>query len=455
MKWPGPSRPPSTLGLVVEGKALHLVERGAPKSGSEPAPGVTLPFDVTSGDPVELGRALKERLASLPSRTRRCVVGLPAEWVMSVASIEPDLPEADRQSFLSLEAEKGFPCDPGELQIVQSGATIDGIRFVTQFGLRTEQVVRLESILRAAGLRPASMTLTLASLIEAEDVGKLENGRLLVVQTGSSVSTAFTVAGELMQVRALDGNFDDPVSLARELRITLEDLPTAMRSRLGTIRILAPGTEAGRLASTLTGLPAFAAVRIESHDSTPAALPERLALRWLSERHRLPEFLPPRPSRWRQWVHRYNARRLGMIGAAAAAALLAIAGALAWQEYRSWSLRSEWNGMKDSVQALNAVQDRIREFRPWHDTSFTTLSTLKLVTEVFPETGAVTAKSIEIKGHSTVTVTGSTRENSALLSALDRLRQRPQVTNLKIEQIRGKSPAQFTFSFQLARSPSS
>ena len=101
------------------------------------------------------------------------------------------------------------------------------------------------------------------------------------------------------------------------------------------------------------------------------------------------------------------------------------------------------------------MQDRIREFRPWHDTSFSTLSTLKLVTDVFPDTGSVTAKSIEIKGHSSVTITGSTRENAALLGALDRLRQRPEVTNLKIEQIRGKSPAQFTFSFQLVRVPSS
>lgn len=449
MTWPGSQRPPAALGLVVDGPSLHVAELGLSTAETKPSAALTLPLDP------EGGTAWREALASLPGRNRRCVVGLPAEWFMTVASVVPELSEEDRQSFLTLEAEKGFPCDPSELRINRSEVVVDGVRYVTQLGLRTEQVQQLEERLRAAGLRPASMTLTLAALDEPPPAGQLEDGRLLVVQSARTVSTLFTVAGELLQVRALDGSLAEPDALARELRITLEDLPPPLRSRLGSVRILGPLTEARAMVEKLRHLASFSALRIEAHDQEPSAQAGLLVRRWLGSGSRLPEFLPPRPSRWKQWLHRYNARRVGMVGAAAAAGLLLLAGTLAWQEYRSWSLRSEWEAMKPEVEVLNGVQDRIREFRPWHDTSFSTLSTLKLVTDVFPDTGSVTAKSIEIKGHSSVTITGSTRENAALLSALDRLRQRPEVTNLKIEQIRGKSPAQFTFSFQLTRVPSS
>jgi hypothetical protein len=449
MSWPGSKRPPAALGLVVDGPSLHLAELGVSTPETKGSAAVTLPLDPDNGT------ALRESVASLSGRTRRCVVGLPAEWFMTVASAVPDLSEEDRLSFLTLEAEKGFPCDPAELWIRRSEVVVDGVRYVTQLGLRTEQVQKLEERLRAAGLRPASMTLTLAALEEPPLTGQLENGRLLVVQSAHSVSTLFTVDGELVQVRALDGSLTDPDALARELRITLEDLPPPLRSRLGSIRILGPLSEGRAMVEKLRRLPAFSALRIEVHEQEPAGQAGILVRRWLESAPRLPEFLPPRPSRWKQWMHRYNARRVGMVGAAAAAGLLLLAGTIAWQEYRSWSLRSEWAAMKPDVEVLNGVQDRIREFRPWHDTSFSTLSTLKLVTDVFPDTGSVTAKSIEIKGHSSVTITGSTRENAALLGALDRLRQRPEVTNLKIEQIRGKSPAQFTFSFQLVRVPSS
>ena len=111
--------------------------------------------------------------------------------------------------------------------------------------------------------------------------------------------------------------------------------------------------------------------------------------------------------------------------------------------------------MKPQVTTLNAVGARIREFRPWYDTSYRNLSILRRVTEAFPENGAVTAKTFEIHGLSTVSVsvTGVTRDNASLLKMVDQLRKIHDVADVKVEQIRGKSPAQFTFSFRWNGTP--
>ena len=54
-----------------------------------------------------------------------------------------------------------------------------------------------------------------------------------------------------------------------------------------------------------------------------------------------------------------------------------------------------------------------------------------------------------------VTVTGTARDNASLLRTLDLLRQSKEVQGLKIEQIRGKTPAQFTFTFRWVGTPGS
>ena len=77
----------------------------------------------------------------------------------------------------------------------------------------------------------------------------------------------------------------------------------------------------------------------------------------------------------------------------------------------------------------------------------------KKVVECFPETGLVSAKSFEIHSPAAVSVSGSARDNTSLLRTLDQLRQIREVQGLKIEQIRGKTPAQFTFSFRWVGTP--
>jgi hypothetical protein len=109
------------------------------------------------------------------------------------------------------------------------------------------------------------------------------------------------------------------------------------------------------------------------------------------------------------------------------------------------------------VKALDVVQDRIREFRPWYDESYRNLTILSRVTECFPDNGSVTARSVEIHGTTTqtVSISGTARDNASLLRTLDQLRKVKEVQAVKVEQIRGKVPAQFTFTFRWKGNPGS
>jgi hypothetical protein len=103
--------------------------------------------------------------------------------------------------------------------------------------------------------------------------------------------------------------------------------------------------------------------------------------------------------------------------------------------------------MSPQVTELENVQQQIRRFRPWFDNSMSNLSILRRLTEAFPEDGVVSAKTVEIRDFSNVTCTGTARDNLALLKTLDHLRGTKEIGDVKVDQIRGKSPLQFTFNF--------
>jgi len=132
----------------------------------------------------------------------------------------------------------------------------------------------------------------------------------------------------------------------------------------------------------------------------------------------------------------------------ALAVVLIAGGILAIQQWQLMRLRSQWRAMADQVHDLENVQDRIRQFRPWFDDSIRGLTILRQVTTAFPEDGVVSAKTVEIRDVTFVTCSGTARDNQALLKTLDRLRAAGGVSDLKVDQIRGRSPMQFTFDFR-------
>ena len=172
-----------------------------------------------------------------------------------------------------------------------------------------------------------------------------------------------------------------------------------------------------------------------------------LAARRLTEQMPAFEFLPPKPKAWQQIITRYSSGRLRSAGATAAAIVAIVGGLFLFQEIQLILLRSQWSGMSAKVKELDGIQQQIQKYRPWFDESFRSLSILKQLTTAFPEDGTVTAKTVEIRDGNVVNCSGTARDNAALLRMLSQLRAADGVTDLKVDQIRGKSPMQFTFDF--------
>ena len=388
------------------------------------------------------------------------MVSVPPRWIMSQHTKLPELSPEDTDGFLQIEAEKGFPCDPAQLQITRSAHRSAESIYVTQLAVRTEQVAQLTAVLKAAGLKPVSISLGLAALpgvIAPAGTGRITlqldpKGATLLVSAGGGIVTLRTFEA-MIGSEAGETVVNGP-ALAREVRITYEQVPPDLRSELRTLFLTGDDTMARQMEEILRDWARDAGLEIErgSSPKQPGAerIAEQLAARVLAGDGPALEFLPPRPSQWSRLMARYSSKRLATAGFAAAALAVLAIGAFGWQEFQRWQLRTDWQEMETEVGALDTVQSRIREYRPWYDESFRNLSILRRVTEAFPDNGSVTAKSVEIHGTTNiiVSVSGTARDSAALLNTTDELRKAREVQGLKIEQIRGKVPAQFTFTFR-------
>ena len=474
MKRKTKKRAQSVLGLTLIGSELRAAHVILTKGGTEvvKAASAVLSLDLMHREPELIGREIKNHLDEAGIRERRCVLGLPPRWVMSQHTKVPELSPEDTVGFLQLEAEKGFPVDPGHLQISQSFQQSTAGAFVTQLAVRKEQIEQLGAVLKAAGLKPVSFSLGLAMLPQAIPPAG-SGGRITVSVEPTGVTVLISAGGGIAAFRTCEASIDSEAgekivngsSVARELRITLEQVPAELRTEIRELCLLGETTMVRQLTENLGDWAKNAGLKITRGDlpekNLAAEMAEKLAANWLQGDAPALEFLPPHPGRWTQLMARYNSKRLASAGFAAVGLALIVALAFGWLEVRRWLLRSEWSGMQAQVASLEAVKAKTNEYQPWYDTSFRTLTIIKRVTECFPDNGTVTAKSLEVHSSSitassssarenvsNVTISGTARDNASLLRMQELLRKAKEVQGLKIEQIRAKNPMQFTLTFR-------
>lgn len=461
--------PKSILGLTLDGNRLNavLVRRNNGHAEVQKFVDVTLTLDLLHNEIELVGQEIRNQLNTAGIKERRCAVGVPLNWAMTLhTKIPAELPEEDVVDFLLVEAERGFPTGVDELHIATTRhQSPDGESYATQIGVPREHLARLEAVLAAAQLRVASFGLGLAALPGA--VPEAPRSGIAAIVGEGSVDVLIASGGGVVALRTLEGAFDTEGGekrvqadlVARELRITLGQLPVDVCSGLKTITVYGAGRYAQQLTEELhpraraLGL-GVEQVRTGSNEQHGIKFPVEsgvspaisLAAQFLSGRGNPFEFLPPKPTVWQQLTSRYTSKSLGYAGAVAAALLVVVGGMFLYQQIVLSGLRSDWNGMKPKVAELDTLQAEIRRFRPWYDDSLTGLSILRRVTEAFPEDGAVTAKTVDIRSLANVNVSGTARDNSALLKTLDRLRTN-EVSEVSVDTIRGKSPMQFTFKF--------
>ncbi len=424
------------LGLALDGSRLDgaLLRRTNGSVQLLKSFSVTLSLDPLTADPELVAQEIRNHLAAAGIREHHCAVCVPLKWALTVHSELTDLPEADVASFLAIEAERGFPCDVTTLRL----ATSRSAKRAAQIGLPANQLDALENILRRAKLKPVSFSLGISALQPPD----ASDGVLALAIGESHLDLQITAGGGVVALRTIEGALDDADLVARELRITLGQLPAEVRDAVRRVRIFGPTGLAGTLTQRLA--PLGLSVEQVAADTSPAF---RLAARQLMRDATPFEFLPPQVTVWQQLATRYSSGRWRVIGATAAALVVLVGGPFLVQQIQLMTLKSRWDGMSAKVGQLENVQQQIRQYRPWFDDSFRSLGILRQLSQSFPEDGSVTAKGIEIRDSRTVTCSGVARDNAALLRMLGQLRTASAVTDLKVSQIRGKKAMQFVFDF--------
>jgi hypothetical protein len=456
----------SVLGLTLDGSRLEgvVLRRTNGSLQLRQTFSVALSLDPLTAAPELVGREIRNHLAAAGVRERHCVVGVPLKWALTAHTELPPLPEADAASLLQLEAERGFPSDIATLRLGNSRCPLAaGKQHVTLAGIPNAQLAALEQVLAAAKLKPVSFSLGLTAL---QPPGGETSGGVLALAIGESQVGLQITRGGVAALRALEGAIEDEAGrrglhadlVAREARITLGQLPVELRDAVKRIRIFGPRELAQRLADEMElrfepmGLKVELVSAYATNEfgarlpaETPVSPAFSLAAWWLMGETPVFEFLPPKPSAFEQLIARYSSGRLRSAGAVAAGVLVLVGGLFLFQEIQLIVLRSQWSAMSARVQQLDGLQQEIRQYRPWFDDSFRSLTILRQLTMAFPEDGSVTAKTVEIRGGNTVTCTGTAQDNGALLRTLNQLRTADGVTDVKLQQIRGKSPMQFSF----------
>jgi hypothetical protein len=451
-------------GSRLEGVVLRRTNGSVQQQGSFSA---TLSLDPLTA-PVELvGREIRNLLDAAGVRERHCVVGLPLKWALTTHTEVPDLAEAEIPGFLQIEAERGFPTDVATLHFSTSLCKApSGKQTAMLVGIPRTHLTMLESALRAAKLKPVSFSLGIVALQPPGASGS--NGVLALAIGENTVGLQVTCGGGVAALRALEGAIEVAAGrrvlhadhVAREARITLGQLPAELRDNVKRVRIFGPRDLAQQLADEIELRLEAMGLKVElvakyAPDEFGVQLPPEvvvspafsLAAGHLTGRGVPFELLPPRVTAWQQVTTKYSSGRLRFAGAGVAAVLLVLGALFGYQQWQLVRYRSQWAGMAAKNKDLENLQKQIRQFRPWYDDNVGGLTILKQLAEAFPDSGVVTAKSVEIRDLNVVTCTGTARDNQSLLSVTDKLR-RAGISDVKVNMIRGKAPSlQFTFDF--------
>ena len=458
----------SILGLTLDGSRLEgvVLRRNDGYIIVQQTFSAVLSLDPLTAAPELVGREIRNHLEAAGVRERHCILGLPLKWVLTARTEIPSLPDADAASLLQLEAERGFHSDITTLQLAESRCALAGDKKqVTFVAVAKGQIEPLIAVLAVAKLKPVSFSLGLTALQSPS----ARDGVLALAIGETGVGLQITCNGGVAALRGFEGTVESEGSrrvlqagvVAREARITLGQLPAELRATVRQIRIFGPKDLARQLADEMElafepmGLSVDVVAAYQPNElgvqlppEAPVSAALSLAARRLAGQAQTFEFLPPRPTVVEQFVTRYSSGKIRTTGLAAAAVVAIVLGLFLFQQIELVHLRSQWKGMSAKVADLSALQDRIQQFQPWDNTSFTTLTILREVTMAFPEDGVVTAKSIEIHNGSQVTCSGIASDTGALLRMLGQLQATNGITGVTVEQLRGKSPLQFTFDFQ-------
>jgi hypothetical protein len=380
----------------------------------------------------------------------------------------PDLPEADRAGFLQLEAERGFHSGPESLFIVNSlFQAAANEQFATLMAVPRNNLATLEKVLRAAKLKPVTFGLGISAV---QPAGKDAQRVITLLVRSNAIDLQVTGGAGIVALRSLDGAIELQGSqkrisselIAREIRITLGQLPGTLAEGGGKIRIVGQGEMMRQFVQEISPRLATMGLTVEVSEKASSAnfdkpLPAdlgassavALAAAWVRGGDTIPEFLPPKVQPWQQWMSKgLSARKLIWVGEAAGAVVGCVIIAFAIQQWQLQKYRGQWAVLAPKVAELNSMQDDIKQFRDYYDQASRDVGIWARLAAVFPRDNSVSLKSFEVRDQGMVTCTGVARDNDSFVKVFGKLSDDTNEISNVHPEVRGQKPMQFTLSFQ-------
>lgn len=450
----GRGKAPRVLVLDVRRRRFTATEFDL--TGAEPQVLLTatheMACDLLGADSEVAGTELRMALEQAGIRTRRTIVCLPTEWMAACpVEVPADLSDEDVASLLQLEAERAFPWPLEDVVLSTSHSRIEGVgRFAVVGAVPLEMINALEAVCRAAKLAPAGLTVSGALHEPAAEP------HAVLVQEDDSLLLRLVATDGLVALRPIGHLPDEDESspeavredLARQVRVVLRTLPEAVRARVARVTLQVGRGQAALLERDLAPVLGKLDMSIEATGDVPnvAAL---AATAYAGSRRPPFEFLRPRISRWKQSLESMQGRGILMRGAIAAGVLVLLTVAT-FTVRQAWAgnLERRWQRIAADVAVVEKIETDIRACREWYDPSIKSLEMLKRLTEAFPVGGEVSARSLELRERNEVVCSGVARTADDFRQFQKRLSESPGVAGLRVQQLRGENPVQFSLTFE-------
>ena len=403
--------------------------------------------EINQIEPARLVDDLGGVFRQLSSTTKDCIVVLPAHLAPSIILTVPDISPEDRKGFIQIQAEQQLPLPLSEIHLATHEFQIGNQDHALVVGLRRDTVSKLKEAVIANGFQVASITVDIAGVVDHAVAGNDSLADSCQLIQGQSSLTMVTHAEGgptgLRHFRLTNGGIDT-ATLERELRITLGQFPQSSQRQLTTLRTAKlPGVSSEQHVP-ISEHRSIAGLNVVNGAETSDLFVPIASSFFLKGASPL-EFLPSRTSRFGKMYGQFNSWRNLWVGSMSVVALTAIA--FLYQINSLNGLQKGWNGMRDRVVAAENIRGKIREFRPWFDSSVPSLTTARAITRAFPETGEIWLKQLNIRDDSQVMATGSSRDQNSLLATLDKLRITSGISNLELKSQQGSDPIFFSLEF--------
>ena len=319
MKLFSKQRPSSVLGIAIDGNRLEavVVRRSGGSLQVRQSVSAAMALAPLTGDPELVGREIRNHLETAGIRENRCVVCLPLTWVLTLQTKLPDISGPDLDSYLQIEAERGFSSGYESLFITRSMFKApNGEKFVTLLAVPRANLDLLERALHAAKLKPRAFAMGISA---NQSPSQQPNSRVLTLALSSfGLELQVSGGGGIIALRSLDAAVESEGArrkvsadlVARELRITLGQLPGGFSDGPGPIKIFGEGDTMRQFVTEISPRLNALGLRVEpmdrpaavSFDTAPkpeiAASPVlALASAYVLSSDVGPDFLPPRSPR--------------------------------------------------------------------------------------------------------------------------------------------------------------